>query len=314
MKGIQEHLGFELFDSKFAVITKDLDMNSPHVSKFVLCLIAVLIVWSCESSLDSFREEAKNTGLSSSSIDLHGLDAHLAAATAIYPSSTWVTGTVYQQSVGKDTVVYVVQVEAGQSITFQWDDSYQGSGYYTADVFVTIFDAFGNEVMSRRDSGYNSTVTLTTTSDRYYVLVDQYTTSDDGSFAIKADYTYGAPISSSSTFLGSPVYELSLSQWMAGALRPMSGSFDTIVYRVPVVPGVAYRVQWDDSYSGSGTYTLDINVAIFNEDQSYLLTWTDSGYNITHSLVPTGNYIYILVKNYGSGSSGTFAILVSPYL
>jgi PKD repeat protein len=88
-----------------------------------------------------------------------------------------------------DTLWYSFNVTNGNSYTVQWDDTYDGSGLYTADVIVDVFKAnLTTSYISYGDNGYffpssfnaNETGTV-------YVRVTPYSVSSSnlGTFALR---------------------------------------------------------------------------------------------------------------------------------
>ena len=76
--------------------------------------------------------------------------------------------------------------------------------------------------------------------------------------------------------------------------------------------GKSYEIYWDDSYSGSGTYSLDIKVSGYRENKttSFFIN-DDSGY-LTPTVITSiaTELIYLKIEPYFSGFSGTFAIKI----
>lgn len=98
------------------------------------------------------------------------------------------------------------------------------------------------------------------------------------------------------------------SQWIQGSISPGG----TVWYYFNAIEGTQYNIYWDDSYSGSGSYTADIEVSAYREDMttSYF-TDLDSGYSTPQNIMAQATErIYIKVEGYSSYSSGTFAIMV----
>lgn len=82
-------------------------------------------------------------------------------------------------------------------------------------------------------------------------------------------------------------------------------------YYFMATPGKNYKIYWDDSYQGSGTYTCDIKVSGYRSN----LTTTyfsniDSGYSTPQTITAQENIVYLKVVGYYSSSYGTFALKV----
>ena len=97
-------------------------------------------------------------------------------------------------------------------------------------------------------------------------------------------------------------------QWIQGSIS--SGGNAEFYFNA--IGGTQYSIYWDDSFSGSGSYTADIMVSAYREDltTSYFL-YRDSGYTTPRQITAaTTERVYIKVEGYSSYSSGTFAIMV----
>lgn len=78
--------------------------------------------------------------------------------------------------------------------------------------------------------------------------------------------------------------------------------------------GSTYYVWWDDSYSGSGSYSLDLMVSAYQEDLSTpYFQGIDSGYSSSQpvTIVAGEQAVYIGAMPYFSGDTGTFAVAVT---
>ena len=101
-----------------------------------------------------------------------------------------------------------------------------------------------------------------------------------------------------------------------GTYQPgtLAGSGGAVWYYLPVTPGTTYTVNWNDSYQGTGQYSLDVVVSSYKTDQvTPYFTSVDSGYNTGQSITPGAgeNYIYLKVQAFNSSSTGTFAVKVT---
>jgi hypothetical protein len=96
------------------------------------------------------------------------------------PQGVWASNVI-------DTSGHFVWVKVstliGNTYNISWDDSYEGSGMYTGDVEVTVYDADGNDIGGGGyDSGYLTPLTITATTTYTYIRVRAYTV---GSFAVQ---------------------------------------------------------------------------------------------------------------------------------
>lgn len=96
--------------------------------------------------------------------------------------------------------------------------------------------------------------------------------------------------------------------WTTGHLNTSGGA---VWFEATVTGGQSYILNWDDQYEGSGSYTLDVVVSAYEQDQatSYFLT-QDSGYSTARIIdVPAGQTrLYVKVTAYFSGPTGSFAL------
>jgi hypothetical protein len=82
-------------------------------------------------------------------------------------------------------------------------------------------------------------------------------------------------------------------------------------YYFTAVPGKTYKVYWDDSYQGSGSYTCDIKVSAYLKNlTSAYFTYVDSGYTTAQAITAQEAIVYIKVSGYYSSSTGSFALKV----
>lgn len=82
---------------------------------------------------------------------------------------------------------YSFNTTAGQTYAVYWDDSYEGSGGYTADLRVSAFNSnFSATNFFRIDSGYFLPKYISNASGgTYNIRVEGYTTNESGTYAIK---------------------------------------------------------------------------------------------------------------------------------
>ncbi|MCK5268230.1 MAG: Ig-like domain-containing protein [Spirochaetes bacterium] len=98
---------------------------------------------------------------------------------------------------------------AGKTYGVYWDDSYQGSGSYTADIKVSAFNSdYSITNFYQTDSGYSSPQTiLADSSGIYYIKVEEYYSgSSHGTYAIKVEemetYTVSGTVTLPATVSG----------------------------------------------------------------------------------------------------------------
>jgi hypothetical protein len=94
--------------------------------------------------------------------------------------------------------------------------------------------------------------------------------------------------------------------WTSGSI---STSGEVKMYRVDVTPETSYAVSWDDSYQGSGSYSLNIEVSAYRQDlTTAYFTGMDSGYANPRLITALDNVIYIKVAAYSYTATGSFAV------
>lgn len=98
-----------------------------------------------------------------------------------------------------------------------------------------------------------------------------------------------------------------LARWNKDSLDSPS----EIWYSLDVDPTKTYRIFWDDSYQGSGTYPGDIKLTVYRVDGATAYTSAvDSGYQSPLIVHPAETRILLMVEPYysdGSGGMGSFA-------
>jgi hypothetical protein len=84
-------------------------------------------------------------------------------------------------------------------------------------------------------------------------------------------------------------------------------------YSFTTTVGATYRIQWDDSYQGSDTYTSDIYLKVYDEGMSeYDITNNDSGYTTVNTIVAVGTEVFIEAYpyNHAVDNIGTYGIQI----
>lgn len=67
---------------------------------------------------------------------------------------------------------YSLPVTPGSSYTVSWDDSHNGTDSYLADVWVSVFDFYGDIYFSKVDSGYDSPSTITVGDNISEIIIE----------------------------------------------------------------------------------------------------------------------------------------------
>ena len=81
---------------------------------------------------------------------------------------------------------------------------------------------------------------------------------------------------------------------------------DSMWYSVTVSTSSTYEIYWDERYSGSGTYTGDMMVFVYQTDGTTLYDSADSGYNDPLEITPVETTLLIEVNAFWEG--GSFAV------
>lgn len=82
---------------------------------------------------------------------------------------------------------YSFDVTSGNNYTVAWDDRYQGSGAYDADVWVSCFDATGYYYFIEQDTGYNSPQSITVPEGITTLYLEINAFWGDGTLGLKVD-------------------------------------------------------------------------------------------------------------------------------
>jgi hypothetical protein len=214
-----------------------------------------------------------------------------------------------------DQLTSVVQLKnftfnaiAGHTYAISWDDSFSGSGTYSLDISVSAYHQdMTTTFFAGADSSFSYPRTITpTASEVVSIQVTPYTGGNIGTFALIVMDITGFPAISTAipiTYFGS--YQSD----------QLTVSTQTENFIFLATAGHTYTINWDDSYVGSGTYSLDIYVAAYHQDMTTpYFTQTDSGYSSINpkTITPTVNEIVVLqVTPFSSASTGTFALKVT---
>jgi len=75
--------------------------------------------------------------------------------------------------------------------------------------------------------------------------------------------------------------------------------------------GTTYSINWDDSYSGSGTYTSDVWVYVYEPGSTAASISADSGYFTTSTVTPVTSG-YAIIEINAAYTPGTVGLMVSP--
>jgi C1A family cysteine protease len=103
-------------------------------------------------------------------------------------------------------------------------------------------------------------------------------------------------------------FTMPLGTWISGSITAGGSQW----YCFKATTGTQYSIYWDDSYSGSGTYTCDVKVSAYKKNlTTTYFSGIDSGYYTPKTITALEDYVYIKVQGYFSDESGSFAIRVT---
>lgn len=241
-------------------------------------------------------------------------------------------------SSSQDTLVYVAIVNPGAQYVIKWDDVYDGSGAYNADIAVNVYTQNQSAYWtSSADNGYTGDDDILIAQDSVlYIMVCSFGNDRADSFGRFAVGIRSVDISSSpggtsssnskitdgsetisSDFFSTQALMVN-SAYTTGQLSQQGNQqADTLTYYTNVNPDQTYFINWDDVYAGSGLYTADVAVQVYDSlGTAYWSDWVDSGYDSNRKFTATTSLLYICIRSNSpsvSTSFGTFAIRLSSY-
>ena len=233
-----------------------------------------------------------------------------------------------------ETRTFVLTVVPGTTYAVAWNDTYQGDGTTSADIYVSA--ASGATILfDDIDSGFDYPRTFIATSTSVEITVRGYLNSSTGTFALRAylgsgfsssagtSSLSGSSSSSGSSSLGGsssagtssspgtyPVIPLTLgTAWVSGSLNVR----DTVTYTATVAAGSYYTIAWNDRYEGDDTKTADVVVSAYKAaDQSAnYFERADSGWLSPRSIYSTSTTLVIVVHGFSQSESGSYALQVT---
>lgn len=175
-------------------------------------------------------------------------------------------------------------------VVVTWDEVATIDGYnvYRADSFDGVYTQLNASLLT--DLTYeDSTVVADTT---YYYKVESVVGAVTSDLSVYAE--------------GSAISDFS-SLYLAGNISTV-GKYDYYSFEADGVS--TYYIYWDDRFSGSGTYSLDVLVKGYSNDfTSYDFNY-DSGFNTPRTVTPAAGTYYIRVQPYSSNNTGSYGIRV----
>ncbi|MDR2500534.1 MAG: collagen-like protein [Treponema sp.] len=201
------------------------------------------------------------------------------------PAAAWQTGELKAGSVHW----YSFSALNARVYFIQWNDAGDGDDTQTAKVKVSAYEASGAELFHDEIDGYTTPQKITGYTGTVYLRVESVLPPVGGTYAVK----YDAPVI------------LASGSWQAGTL---TASNNIQWYQFSAEAANTYSVQWDDSYSGSGTYTGDVYVSAYKADGTALFMDEDTAYATPQTFTGYVGTVYLKVMPHSASSLGTYAV------
>jgi len=242
--------------------------------------------------------------------------------------NTWKNGTIAGPAI-TNWGWYTLSVTSGTTYNFWWDEKVSnssisngnGSGMFTGTIGVTAYYSDGKTSptsalpFSETDTAWTSAKSFTSNkSGTVYIRVRLYnsdffdSTIYPGSYAIVYSTTATRPaINLDSIIQAVPLEE---DTWKHGTI---ASAASTDWYMVSVTSGTTYNFWWSESSSES-IHTSNIDVTGYKNDQTVVLTGTDSAWNTPKTYTPAENgtlYINVKLDTRYSTTPGTYGIVYS---
>jgi clostripain len=200
-------------------------------------------------------------------------------------------------------------------------------GYYTTGTYAVRYkyiesadDPVFNPTAGEYDEVQSVAISSTTPGSAIYYTINgsnpttgstQYTSpiTISTSTTIKAIATKaGIENSNISTAIYTINRQLATEDTYISATLDATGEIDWFYFNATA--GNSYKIWWDDSYQGSGTYTCDIKVSAYREDKitSYFTNINSAYSNPKIITASATEKVYIKVEGYYSSSKGTYAV------
>jgi len=220
-------------------------------------------------------------------------------------SGTWTDGSITSSS---SAIWYSFYTAGGYaSYYFWWNDSKDGDGTKTADVYVSAYSSSGSRLFSEKDSAWEAISGNGfgfASNDTIKIKVEG---NDTGTFAIVYSFHNSRPSTSSDLGTENNPIPLTAGTWTNGNI---SGLDDW--YSFNVTRGSTYYIWWNDSESGDGTKTLDVQVSAYYSSGSGIFQGKDNAWSDYQSITPySSDTIKVIVASNYYGGIGTFAIMYS---
>ncbi len=212
---------------------------------------------------------------------------------------------------GHQSKLLALDITERKDYVLQWSDLGDGDGKDTVDVKLSLYDEARNEIVSGLtdiDAGYGEPRRLALEAGRYWIALNTASGfSESGSCKVRM-----YPTDTGSIDLG-----------MFARLN-VGSDFQTVQFTreidkslaMDVAESGSYLLQWADSGEGDGQQTVDVNLSLYDETRSRVISnisAVNNGYVSPRSVsLEAGRYWVVLATTSGSARSGSCKLRVYP--
>jgi uncharacterized repeat protein (TIGR02543 family) len=206
---------------------------------------------------------------------------------------------------------YSIEVTAGTTYYFWWNDSSWGDGTKTLNIKVSAWYENGNIVFSDKASNINvwdmSRAFTPVSNGIVYIRVTPSNSSATGTYGIVYS-TSGRP-GWTPPFGSKPLIE---DIWVDGNITTETLNREDW-YSIGVTVGTTYYLWWNDSDNNNSTgfSHMDIKVAALYSGAIQIFDVDNSSSNYQSFTSTSTGTVYVRVYPYSSGSTGTYGIVYS---
>jgi len=226
----------------------------------------------------------KITGLYSYTVGSFGIRVY--AKPPLLEKTLAMSRTWTQDTLGSgDTIIYKIPTGGDTLVRIQWNDAGQGNSTKTANLYLYYKDKSASAWTGEYYTGYSDLVAIHTHADTLLVKMRAETTSGYGSFAIRV-YNPSRIIKSGNIGM----------TWV----RDTVDVSDTLFYKVGVVPGKTYRIQWADRIDYPNNMILTGNVSAQVFSMNNLRYWTSvpvTGFSLNQLVTPIEDSMLVAIIN-----------------
>lgn len=148
-------------------------------------ILTALLFSSCADSLNERFELSDKLTTESENVTISD-DSTADSSSSSSATVSWYTGTLSNSS--SSYIIFYFYAATKGSYAIYWNDAYNGSGAFTADVIVSAGTYAGDTTyFAASDSAYTTPKTITVSSPSYvYLKIVPYSSSSGGTFGIRA--------------------------------------------------------------------------------------------------------------------------------